>query len=305
MVDSAGKSEGPSECQECERSVANSRSLESGMKTPLDYRVRWWLVAIYAVAMAWVEAAVVYYLRTMLDRIEPHQDNPLPIMGGLGPPELVREAATLIMLLMVGSLAGRGWRDRLGYTAIAFGIWDIFYYLFLKALCGWPHSLLDWDILFLLPLPWWGPVLAPVLISVLMIWWGSLASKEGAWQVSAASEARAWALNMIGVFLALYLFMSDTLRASGNGLEAVRNVLPTVFNWPWFCVALLLMAAPPALAASQIYFRGRRNGAPVSLPVSAREVSSCSSVHVPAEMNIHGPQTQLREFRGVNSIEPS
>ena len=66
----------------------------------------------------------------------------------------------MVMLLAVGILAGRNWRSRLGYSAIAFGVWDIFYYLFLKVMCGWPHSLLDWDILFLLPLPWWGPVLA-------------------------------------------------------------------------------------------------------------------------------------------------
>jgi hypothetical protein len=70
--------------------------------------------------------------------------------------EVVREAATLIMLLAVGTLAGRGWRNRLGYTGIAFGTWDILYYAFLKMICGWPRNLLDWDILFLMPLPWWG-----------------------------------------------------------------------------------------------------------------------------------------------------
>jgi len=44
--------------------------------------------------------------------------------------------------------------------------------VFLRKLCVGSHSLLDWDILFLLPLPWWGPVLAPVLIALLMIVWG-------------------------------------------------------------------------------------------------------------------------------------
>ena len=85
---------------------------------------------VYALAMAWVEAAVVYYLRTMVNRIEPYQPNPLPIMGGLGRAELVREAATLIMIMAVGTLAGKGWRQRLGYSAVAFGVWDIFYYVF-------------------------------------------------------------------------------------------------------------------------------------------------------------------------------
>ena len=138
---------------------------------------RWWLVALYAAAMAWVEAAVVFYLRSMIGRIEPHQPDPLPVIGGFASVELPRELATLVMLFAVGALTGRTWRARLGYTAIAFGVWDIFYYVFLKIMCGWPHSLLDWDILFLLPLPWWGPVLAPVLISLLMILWGTFASQ--------------------------------------------------------------------------------------------------------------------------------
>src|SRR5579871_2716880 len=104
---------------------------------------RWLTVVVFAIAMAWVESAVVYDLRTMVNRIEPYQSEPLPLIGGMGPVELVREAATMIMLLTVGMLAGKTWRARLGYSAIAFGVWDIFYYVFLKAICGWPHSLTD------------------------------------------------------------------------------------------------------------------------------------------------------------------
>jgi hypothetical protein len=100
-----------------------------------------------------------------------------PSPAGFALVELPREFATMVMLFAVGVLAGRTWRARIGYAAVAFGVWDIFYYVFLKMMCGWPHSLLDWDILFLLPLPWWGPVLAPVLISLLMILWGTFASQ--------------------------------------------------------------------------------------------------------------------------------
>ena len=74
--------------------------------------------------------------------------------------------------------AGRTWRARLGYAAIAFGSWDILYYVFLRIISGWPASLFDWDILFLLPLPWWGPVLAPVCIASLMIVWGTLVTQR-------------------------------------------------------------------------------------------------------------------------------
>jgi hypothetical protein len=204
---------------------------------------RWAGVAMFATAMAWVEAAVVYYLRTMTDRVEPYQQHPLPLGGALAQVELVREVATLVMLLAVGALAGRTWLKRTGYAAIAFGIWDILYYAFLKAICGWPHSLLDWDVLFLLPLPWWGPVLAPMCIAMLMIAWGTLAT-----QFTSEHETPPawppWILNASGTALALYVFMADSLRAASGGADALRNVLPRQFNWPLFCVALVLMAAP-------------------------------------------------------------
>lgn len=215
---------------------------------------KWVTVAVYAIAMAWVESAVVYYLRTMIHRIEPYQPEPLPLIGRMGPVELVREAATMIMLLTVGMLAGRSWRARLGYSAVAFGIWDIFYYVFLKAICGWPDSLSAWDILFLLPLPWWGPVWAPVAIALLMIVWGTLASQFEA--DSIRTMRRLWLLNFSGVALALYVFMADCLRVRSGGVDAIRHVLPQRFQTALFCVALGLMAAPVIHLALQILWPG-------------------------------------------------
>jgi hypothetical protein len=159
--------------------------------------------------------------------------------------ELAREAATLVMLFTVGVLAARAWQTRLAYMAVAFGVWDISYYVFLKAMSGWPRSLLDWDILFLLPLPWWGPVLAPVSIAVLMIVWGTVLSQR-MHPVSHASATRAAGLGGLGIALALYAFMADALHVMDEGVDAVRAVLPTTFNWPVFAVALVLMAAPVA-----------------------------------------------------------
>lgn len=213
------------------------------MKYKSDWN-RWWLVVLYAAAMAWVESAVVFYLRTMIDRIEPYQANPFPIIGGFASVELPREFATIVMLFAVGALAGRNWRARFGYAAIAFGVWDIFYYVFLKKICGWPHALLDWDVLFLLPLPWWGPVLAPVLISLLMIFWGTLATQFERAPAPALSNWRAWVLNFAGVALALYVFMADTIAAAHGGFDAIRALLPEKFNWPLFGAALALMSAP-------------------------------------------------------------
>lgn len=214
---------------------------------------RWSMLVLYAAAMAWVESAVVFYLRSMIHRIEPYQPDPFPItVGGFGWVELIREFSTIVMLFAVGVLAGRSWRTRFGYFAIGFGIWDIFYYVFLKMMCGWPHSLFDWDILFLLPMPWWGPVLAPVLISLLMIFWGTLVTQFECGHPGALPSHRVWILNFAGVVLALYTFMADTLAAVPHGLEAVCNVLPEKFNWPLFLLSLLLMAAPAVRTVWQL-----------------------------------------------------
>lgn len=227
----------------------------------LSDRTRWAIVVGFAIAMAWVEAASVFYIRALVDRIEPYQANPLPLdtmSGALGPVELWREAATLVMIAMLGMLAGRTWRRRAGYAALAFGVWDVFYYVFLRLISGWPRTLLDWDILFLLPLPWWGPVLAPVSIALVMILWGTLATQSG----DGATDPR-WArvLASVGIVLALAVFMIDSWRALPGGRDAVLQVLPTTFNWPLFWVALLLIASPvlhqvASLRAKKSVFRG-------------------------------------------------
>jgi len=221
----------------------------------LSERTRWAIVVAFATAMAWVEAACVFYIRALVDRIEPYQADPLPMNGALDNVELWREAATLVMIATVGLLAGRTWRRRAGYAAVAFGAWDVFYYVFLRLISGWPATLLDWDILFLLPLPWWGPVLAPVSIALLMILWGTLVtqSRDG----STGARRAFWTLvtsacGCAGIMLALALFMIDAWRALPGGRDAVLQVLPTTFNWPMFAVALLLMASP---AAHQITLR--------------------------------------------------
>ena len=217
------------------------------MNRPARARTRWLLVVVFAIGMAWVEAATVYYLRVMVDRLDPYQANPLPMSGILEQVELAREAATLVMLLTIGMLAGRTARTRLGYTAIAFGVWDVSYYVFLKVICDWPKSLFDWDVLFLLPLPWWGPVLAPVCIALLMIVWGTLVSQRAVrGPARSVASTLCWRLNWIGIGLALCVFMADSLRTVHEGMEATRTVLPTAFNWSVFVVALALMAAPVA-----------------------------------------------------------
>src|SRR3954453_8826832 len=128
------------------------------------------VVALYALAMGYVEGAAVLYLRTIYGGVDPvgprHSPfSPLPDFVAI---EIGREAATMVMLLAVGYLAGYKLGGRIGAFALAFGVWDITYYVFLAATTGWPASPLANNTLFLLPLPWWGPVIAPVLLALLI-----------------------------------------------------------------------------------------------------------------------------------------
>ena len=219
----------------------------------MSRKQRWLVVGGFAAAMAWMEAATVAYLRALVDRTIPYQANPLPRFDPLSETELVREFATMLMIATVGWLAGRNARTRLAYAVLTFGVWDILYYVFLVVITGWPHSLLDWDVLFLLPLPWWGPVVSPTLIALFMI--------IGATLVTQFEHRRLWPrrwallLNAAGILIALRVFMEDAIRALPQGEAAVRAVLPQRFDWPWFLCALLLMSATIADLLWQLRLR--------------------------------------------------
>jgi hypothetical protein len=83
--------------------------------------------------------------------------------------EFWREVATIVMLIGIGYLSGKNFAQRFAYFMLSFAIWDVFYYVFLYLTIGWPLTIADWDILFLIPMPWIGPVWAPCLISFLLM----------------------------------------------------------------------------------------------------------------------------------------
>lgn len=134
-----------------------------------ETKVVLWAVAIYAAAMGLLESAVVVYLRYLYYPL----GFSFPLQGVIDPRilsvEWAREIATLVMLAAVGFIAGKRIKDKIAYFLFAFAVWDIFYYAFLKVFLGWPESLLTWDLLFMIPWPWAGPVIAPVLCAIGMI----------------------------------------------------------------------------------------------------------------------------------------
>ena len=95
-------------------------------------------------------------------------------------------------------------------------------------------------VLFLIPLPWWGPVLAPTLIALGMAICGTLMTQK---DPEPWPRRGAWIIASLGALLAVVLFNLDAAVALGGGAAAVRAALPEVFRWPWFILALLLMSA--------------------------------------------------------------
>ncbi len=229
---------------------------------PRARRRRWLVVALFAIAMAYLEAAVVLDLRTIHGELDPFLPVATPMPLHLAKAEVVRELATMIMLATTGWLAGWCFRSRFAFWLIAFGLWDIFYYVFLVPLTGWPKSLFDWDILFLIPLPWWGPVLAPCLIAVLMTAFGTLVTLSPPrarppwprwWSVLACGA---------GILLALYVFMADALAVTDQALAILPDLRPTTFHWPLFFLAWALIAVPVVDVAAQWRTASRTSASP-------------------------------------------
>lgn len=217
------------------------------MKTPLHKTIIW--LGIFAIAMGFLESSVVIYLRELY--YPEGFKFPLQIIPQkIARVELWREAATIIMLIGAGYMAGKTKLTRFGYFLIAFAVWDLFYYIFLYLFIQWPENLLTWDILFLIPFPWTGPVIAPCLVAVGMIILGV--------QIVRFNEARKAPITysqrlllLSGCFIIILSFLSDYFHAIGvlhrdaaflpssNGLlEELKTYVPEKFDWLLFLSGL-------------------------------------------------------------------
>jgi hypothetical protein len=215
---------------------------------------RWLGVALFAIAFAYVESAVVVYLREIYFDgsfefpIVTVWENGRHVLNRFILIEMGREAATIIMLALVGILAGASALQRFSFFMIAFGIWDIFYYVWLRVITGWPESLMTWDLLFYIPLPWVGPVIAPVVISATMIAAGSVLIRIAEDGYAIRTKWHDWAVELGCGFALIVAFCWDYRNILRVPDGAAYTGIPNPFAW-WLFLPAYLVAA--------VYFAAR------------------------------------------------
>lgn len=219
----------------------NWLSLSCQMQHMKKLRVAMW-VSFFSIAMGILECIVVIYLRKIY--YPEGFGFPLKSMDteAIGV-ELLRELATIVMLLAVGVLAGNTRTKKFGWFIYAFAVWDLSYYLFLKLLIGWPDSLMTLDILFLIPCTWVGPVLAPVINSLVMIFlaWVIIADTRASGNITL--EPLEWVLLIIGSVIVIISYTIDYLN--------YMNSIFSIFD------LLNLSKAKQVMATASTYMPGR------------------------------------------------
>jgi hypothetical protein len=202
---------------------------------------------LFGISFGYLEAAVVVYLRAIYDPIR-HQLHPergpgelFPLIspqeladaGSENPRRLLievgREMSTIVMLAAFGLAAGRNFNQRMASFAVVFGLWDIFFYVFLRLMIHWPRSLFTWDILFLVPLPWVGPVIAPVIVALSLVVCGLISLRLG----GLPARPLEWMTMIAGGLIVILSFVWDFRNTMAGGM-------PNPFNWPLFFVGELI-----------------------------------------------------------------
>jgi len=212
-------------------------------------------ITIFGIAMGFLEAIVVVYLREMF---YPTGFNfPLaPFPRHLYLIEIIRELATIIMLVSIGAIAGKTLPQQFAYFLYSFGIWDIIYYIALKIFLNWPASLFDWDILFLIPIVWIGPVIAPVICSLTMIALAVVLISSTEKNIYFKIKGIDWAFILVGAFFIFISFIWEygrlvlfgdvsfwELFASKDftSLQLKLSVFPNRFQWLLYIIGEILI----------------------------------------------------------------
>jgi hypothetical protein len=214
-----------------------------------------WLT-LFSVSMAFLESSVVVYLRELI-----YPEGfffPLAkIEGHLAVTEIIRELSTLIMLAAAAVISGRTLSRSLAWFVYSFAVWDIFYYVFLKLLIDWPASLLEWDILFLLPVTWTGPVLSPLIVCILMISLAAVILYSSYRGVDTKLRVIEWIIMTTGALIVVVSFTWDysgyildhysfrelwNIPADKSLLDYAYGYIPRNFNWGLFTAGNIVIA---------------------------------------------------------------
>lgn len=197
---------------------------------------RFCIVIIFSIAFAYIEAAIVVYLRTIF-----HPSGftfPLtefgisPLWKRILLTEIAREAATIVLMLSASSLFGKNNQQRFAFFLTIFAVWDIFYYIWLKVLIDWPASIIDWDILFLIPAAWAGPVLAPLIISFSLLAFAIIILYRSCCGKPIRPTLAGW---LLFILAALVVVVSFCIA----GLHIAEPDFKAHFHWPLFAAGLL------------------------------------------------------------------
>ena len=225
-------------------------------------------LAVFSIAMGFLESAVVVYLRELYypeGFAFPLKAMTLDKLSI----EYLREIATLVMLVSLSAVAGRNFPERAAFFLYSFGMWDIFYYVWLKALLDWPSSLFTWDILFLIPVIWIGPVLAPLFCSLTMILIALFFLYFQQKRYAIKIIFYEWVLLFLGAFMVFVTFIWDYSRLiiQGNFIarfwelgadpefqKIISSYVPTKYNWRLFALGETVILCALAL----LYIRMKR-----------------------------------------------
>jgi hypothetical protein len=197
---------------------------------------RFCIVVIFGIAFAYIEASVVVYLREIFHpagfTFPLTEFGTTPLWKRFLIIEIGREAATLVLILTASWLFGQNRPQRFAFFLTLFAAWDIFYYIWLKVLIDWPGSIMDWDILFLIPTVWAGPVIAPILVSLVLLVFAViiLYRSRGAKPIKSTLFDK-----LIFVLAALLVVVSFCIA----GLHAAQPDFKSHFHWPLFAAGLL------------------------------------------------------------------
>jgi len=229
-----------------------------------------WLI-VFGIAMGLLEAIVVVYIRQIY--YPTGFEFPLKIFEiKFYYVEILREIATIVMLVSIGVLTGKNLLQKFCYFLFSFAVWDIFYYIGLKLILDWPSSFLTWDILFLIPVTWVGPVLAPVISSLVFIVFSVTIVRLLEKNIIKNLSLVHWTLFLSGVLIVLIVYIWDYSKIIIDGgyisrlgklatdkqfISEITSYIPISFKWFLFILGEFLILLPSVIISLKRYSKKR------------------------------------------------